>query len=333
MEERMSKHIWNRILISGLVLLLLPISAVACSSQSQVTEEGKAASSGTGTPPIVKPYADFEVGPLTVVRSGVSVGEVATVSTTVTNTGDVAGIYKAVLTVDGKQVDQKDVSVGPKGTERFTFQVSKEAAGSYKLAIGDSTAMLNVYEWPYTIMYDSGVPYGELLSVAGDFGHIVRFTPPAVPFRIQEIDVYAQARARDESDWYNRFVTVRILDSGNNQLWSKDLPWRFFWSETGSFWKEIEVPNVSVNGDFKVEIVTHSDQFGEEIVAWPWSTEVRPAIFLGYDRPKPSPYITTAVVPVGTRSGVCDNMGNLIELPEKYQGLDWLIHVDGDGRL
>jgi len=331
----MSKHIWHRILISGLVLLLIPISAVACSSQPQVTQGGEAASSGAAatTNPIVKTYADFEVGPLTVVRNGVSVGEVATVSTTVTNTGDVLGIYKAVLTVDGKQVDQKDVSVGPNGTEGFSFQVSRKAPGSYKLAIGDSAAILNVYEWPYTIMYDTGVPYGELLSVPGDYGHIVRFTPPAVPFRVQEIDVYVQARGRDESDWDNKFVTMRILDSGNNQLWSKDLPWRFFWNETGSFWKEIDVPNVTVNGDFKVVIVTHSDQFGEEVVAWPWSTEVRPAIFMGYDKPKPSPYITTPVVLVETRSGVCDSMGNLIGLPDKYQGLDWLIHVDGEGRL
>jgi hypothetical protein len=329
----MSKHIWSRILISAFVLLLLPISAVACGTQPQVTEKGPAAPSGSTTPPIVKTYADFTVGPLTVVRNGVSVGEVATVSTTVTNSGDVAGVYKAVFTVDGKQVDQKDVSVGPKGTEGFSFQVSRKAAGSYDLAIGDSVAILNVYEWPYTIMYDTGVPYGELLSVAGDYGHIVNFTPPAVPFRVQEIDVYVQARARDDSDWDNKFVTLRILDSGNNQLWSKDLPWRFFWNETGSFWKEIEVPNVSVNGDFKVVIVTHSDQFGEEIIAWPSSSVVTPAIFMGYDKPKPNPYITKAVTTVETRSGVCDSAGNLIELPDKYKGFDWLIHVDGDGKL
>ena len=330
----MNKHNWYRFLISGLILLVLPISAMACGSQSQVNE---AESPGvvTSANSIPKAYADFEVGSLTVTRDGVSVGEMATISTTVTNTGDVGGIYKAVLTIDGKEADQKDVSVGGKGTETITFQVAKNAPGSYELAIGESAAMLTVYEWPHKIQYDSGNVYG-MLSIAGGLGHIVRFTPPTTPFRIQKIEAYLQTRVADKSDWGNRYVTVRIWDSDRNkQLWSENIKWYAFYREATTFWKEIDVPNVSVDGDFWVELVTQSERSDEEITAWNFSTDVSPvtpAIFLGYDKPEPSPYITAPVAPIETQSGVSD-AGNLIEVPVKYQGIDWLIRVEGDGKL
>lgn len=327
----MKKHNWYSILVAGLILTLLPISAVACGSQTGTPETGDVSSVGT-TDPLPKEYADFEVGPLTVQRSGVSVGETATVSTMVTNTGDVSGTYKAVLLVDGEEADQKEVFVGPKGTEGVTFQVTKNAPGSYKLAIGGSVATLSVYEWPYTIQYDlDDVQQNELLSVSGEYGHIVRFSPPAIPFKVQKITVYGQGRVNQESDWQDKYITMRIWDeSATRQLWSEDFPWHVFWSETGNLWKDFDVPSVSVDGDFYVEIVTHSDQFDDEMVAWPWAGDIRPAIFLGWDRP--SPHIDSPGVPFETRSGISD-MGILIEIPTKYQGLNWLIRVEGSGEL
>jgi hypothetical protein len=326
----MSKHNWYRFLIAGLILLLLPISAMACGPQSQ----GNGAESPgevVPTKPIPKAYADFEVGPLTVMRDGVSIGEVATVSTIVLNTGDVEGIYRAALTVDGKEVDQKDVSVGAKETAVITFQVAEAATGSYKLAIGESTATLNVYEWPYKIQYDLG-DLENLLSIAGDLGHVVRFTPPATPFIVQKIELYVKTRVAEKSDWGDRYFTVRIWNSDKSkQLWSENIKWYAFYSEAATFWKEIDVPNVSVNGDFWVEIVTHSDKLDEEITAWYLGSEVlSSAIFLGYDTP--NPYITDIAMRAETRSGV-SYQGNLIEVPVKYQGIDWLIRVEGDGRL
>ena len=326
----MNKHNWYRFLISVLILLLLPISAVACGSQPQGDE---AESPGEVVPakPITKAYADFELGPLTVMRDGVSVGETATVSTIVINTGDVDGIYKAVLTIDGKEVDQQDVSVGAKGAEVITFQVAEDTTGSYELAIGESTAMLNVYEWPYKIQYDVGNLEG-ILSIAGELGHIVHFTPPTTPFRVEKIELYVKTRVAEKSDWGDRYFTARIWNSDRTkQLWSEDIKWYAFYSEAASFWKEIDVPNVRVDGDFWVEIVTRSDRFDEDITAWYLAPEVlRPAIFVGYDTP--NPYITTLSAPAETRSGV-SYAGKLIEVPVKYQGIDWLMRVEGDGRL
>jgi hypothetical protein len=329
MEECMFKYNRYSILVVGLILLLLPYAVLGCGTQSAPAAVPPNAANTANQ--ITKEYADFVVGPLTASRSGVSVGETSTISTTITNTGGIEGAYSAVLKVNGQEAARKDVPIGPGASQVVTFQVTKDTAGSYELAVGNSKATLNVYQWPYIIQYDLGSATGELLSVAGDNGHIVHFTPPAIPFRVQEIDVYVQAIVANESEWTDKLITIRIWDSGKTrQLWSINLPWRAFWNETGGFWKQVDVPNVSVNGDFYVEMVTHSNQFGEGIIAWPWGSDVRPAIFVGYDRP--NPYIESSVSTTETRSGI-SNMGQPVEAPGKYQGINWLIRVEGDGRL
>lgn len=315
----------------GLVLLLFPMLTIGCASQPQAPGTVSSAGGDSNTNPIAKDFAAFEVGPLTVSRNGVSVDEAATVSTSVKNTGGIQGTYEAVLTIDGKQFAKKDVSINPGGTESVSFQVTKNAPGTYDLAIDNSSAKLYVYKWPYTIQYDLGNTLGESLSLTGDYGYIVHFTPPATPFKIQKIEVYAQAGVNKDSDWYDRFVTVRIWNSDRTkQLWSVELPWRDFWNDVGSFWKEIQVPNVRADGDFYVEIVTHSDQFGGDIGASPWTPLDKPEIFVGYDRP--NPYITSTVSTTETTSGI-SNMGQPVQVPVKYQGLNWLIRVEGDGSL
>jgi len=297
----------------------------------QALTPGTVSSPTPSANPIPKDYAEFEVGGLSVVRSGVSVGETATVSTSIINTGGIEGTYKAILMVNGQQAGQKDVSVGPGASVPVSFQISENEPGTYKLDIGGVPATLDVYTWPYTIKYDLNNVYGESLSLSNDYGHIVHFTPPAVPFKIQKIDVYVQAAVDKDTEWNSRFVTVRIWNSARTeQLWTVNLPWRDFRMDVVSFWKTIDVPNVTAAGDFYVEIVTHSNEFQGEMSAWPWGPEVRPAIFVGYDRP--NPYETKAISSVETRSGISE-MGQLIEVPIKYQGMNWLIRVTGDGSL
>jgi hypothetical protein len=319
------------VLVLGIVLLLFPILAIGCGPQPSVPSAVPSTDGNKGTASIVKEYAAFEVGAPKLSRNGVSVGEAATVSTDVTNTGGIPGTYKAVLTVNGQQADQKDVSIGPGQTQSVSFQVTKSAPGVYQLQIGDSSATLGVYKWPYTIQYDLGNAVGtEAWSLSGDYGHILHFTPPTTPFKIQKIDAYVHGTVNKDSDWYDRFVTVRIWNSDRTQqLWTANLPWRDFWNDVGSFWKTIEVPNVSTNGDFYVEIVTHSDQFGSDIGTAPRS-DAAPAIFVAYDWP--NPYQTSPIPTIVTRSGV-SNMGQPVEVPVKYQGLNWLIRVEGDGSL
>jgi hypothetical protein len=310
---------------------LFPILAAGCGTQSQAPGTVSTSEGANANNPIPKDFAEFEVGPLTVVRNGVGIGEAAIVSTIVTNTGGIQGTYNAVLSIDGKQADQKNVAIGSGATESVSFQVTKNTPGSYKLEIDGSSATLNVYQWPISLQYDLGNAYGESLSLSNDYGHMVHFTPPTTPFKIQSIDTYVQASVINNTDWDNRFVTVRIWNSGRTQqLWSTNLPWRYFRNDVGSFWKTIQVPNVSADGDFYVEIVTHSDQFQGEMAAWPWGPEVRPAIFVGYARP--NPYQGSTVSLTETRSSISE-MGQPVEIQTKYQGLNWLIRVEGDGSL
>ncbi len=315
------------VFVMGVVLLIFPVLAIGCGQQPQIP--GTVSSSG-GTNPIAKEFVEFQVGPLNFSRNGASVGETVTVSTNVKNTGGIAGTYKAILIIDGKLAEQKDVSIGAGQTQPVSFQVTESAPGDYKLEINDLSAVLSVYKWPYTIKYDLGNASIEAWSLSGEYGHIVHFTPPATPFKIQKIDAYVQAVVNKDSEWYSKFVTVRIWNSDRTQqLWSANFPWRDFWNDVGSFWKEIQVPNISTDGDFYVEIVTHSNQFGSDIGAAP-NPDVVPAVFVYYDRP--NPYQTTPVPTTVTRSGV-SIMGQPVEVPVKYQGLNWLIRVEGDGSL
>lgn len=326
----MNNHKWYSFLVAGLILMLLPITVAACGTQSRVPGVGGGSTLPGVSSEVAKNYADFEVGPIIVTRNGVSVDETANVSATVTNSGGVGGVYKAVLLVDGKEVNKKDVSIGPKGSDIVVFQVTKASAGSYKLEIGKSAAVLNVYGWPYKIQYDAGSAYGNSLSVAGDYGHMVHFTPPTVPFKVQKIDFYANALVPKDSDWTDKQITLRIWDSSNKQLWAIDVPWRTVWDETTSLWKQIDVPNVSVDGDFYVEVVTHSGQFSDDIVAPASGPSISPAVFVGIDNP--TPYIDEAVSSRETRSGV-SSMGKYVDVQIKYQGFNWLVRVEGDGSL
>jgi len=316
--------------------VLIFATIVACST-SIPTE--------TQQPASQKP-ASFEVGPITFEPPVVMVGDTVTVTATVSNIGDTTGTYIAALSVDGQEVDTKAISVNPESSQQVSFQLSRTTAGSYNLAIGNSSATVTVYEWqPYTIRYDESEGSMVGIYVSGDNGHIVRFTPPAKPFRIQKIWVRATVRFMFTSDLDTNYCTVRIWDKdGNNQLWSQDIPWRIFGGT-------IEVPDIRVDDDFLVEVVTHStpsvfipeteipkpggDPIGFIDLGAPFGTTrggtIGPLrvvlIFFDY----PQSYISSPSNRPETRSGY-SYMGKLIDPGQgRLKGIQWLIRVEGEG--
>lgn len=338
----MWKRKWYKILFLWLSLLLV-FSPVACSQPSATTEKPPQ----EGQPVSQKP-AEFEVGPITFEPSTVMVGDSITATATVNNIGDVAGIYTAALSVDRQEVDKKDIAIEPRNSQEVSFQLSKATAGSYNLAIGNSSAIMAVYEWsPCTIQYDESDGPLEGIYVSGENGHIVHFTPPANAFRIQKIRVFGTVYIFDNSDYDKNHITVRIWDKeGNNQLWSQDFPWRLFFA--GDYWREIKVPDVRVNDDFQVEVVTHSTPTsvgaggtrapgGDPINIVPlWAMGKRPVQFtimsvvlIGFDYPKSFTYSPTNRPE--TRSGY-SYMGKPIDPGEgRLEGINWLIRVEGEG--
>jgi hypothetical protein len=318
-ESVMRNSKWHKILIP-LFLFLLIVPAAACSQPSTTKDMEQP----------VQP-AEFSVGPVTLAPSTVMVGDVVAVAATVTNTGGVSGTYTAALSIDGQEADKKDIAIGPGGNEQVSFQLTETTAGSYNLAIGSSTTTLIVYDWsPYTIQYDEsqGVPVG--IYIKGEEGHIVHFTPPAKAFKIQKIKMYGTAKVSNTSEFDDNVITVRIWDKeGNNQLWSQDFPWRLFF---GEYWQEVAVPDIRVNDDFLVEIVTHSELASDSDVLKTLEEiggDVRSVVVIGIDYPEA--FADSPLERPETRSGY-SLMGKVIDpVTGMLKGIRWLIRVEGEG--
>jgi len=335
----MQKSKWYKIL-APCVFILLIVPVAAC-SQPSTTEDLEQP---------VQP-AEFSVGPVTLAPSTAMVGDVVTVAATVTNTGDVSGTYTAALSIDGQEADKKDITIEPGGSQQVSFQLTKTTAGSYNLAIGSSSTTLTVYDWsPYTIQYFESQGALAAIYVSGENGHIVHFTPPAKAFRIQKIKIYGTVYILNTSEFDEKYITVRIWDKeGNNQLWSQDFPWRLFMGD--AHWQEIKVPDIRVDDDFNVELVTNSNPMsirdgipvpgGDPIGIYTFGVsgiagrggvkrpDVWSVVVIGFDYPQ-----SNTNAPLNrpeTRSGY-SLMGKLIDPgQDRLKGIRWLIRVEGEG--
>lgn len=314
-------------------------SLVACSQPSATTIES----------PLPKRPAEFEVGPVTFAPATVMVGDSLTVTAAVKNIGDVAGSYEAVFSINGQEVDKKDITIEPGSSKEVSFQFSKTTPGSYKLAISSLSTVLTVYNWsPCTIQYDESDGSVMGIYVSGENGHIVHFTPPAKAFRIRTIRVFGTVNILNTSEFDKKHVTVRIWNKErNSQLWSQDFPWRLFMGVP--CWREIKVLDVRVDDDFYVELVTHSTPTvyipnteipspgGDPInfvqmvtfVGRPPQFDILSVILIGFDYP--TSYISSPLNRPETRSGY-SLMGKLFKPAEgRLEGIRWLIRVDGEG--
>ena len=99
----------------------------------------------SGTLRVVK-AAEFVVSNLVINPPIAEVGEMVTVAADVTNAGEVEGKYSAVLTVDGSQVEAKELVVAPGATETVSFAFTEGATGSYSIKLGDLSGFVVVTE-------------------------------------------------------------------------------------------------------------------------------------------------------------------------------------------
>jgi hypothetical protein len=123
--------------------------------------------------------------------------------------------------------------------------------------------LLTVHDWrPYTIQYDDGKPDAWVgYSAWGSRGIALRFTPPSVPFRVEQIAIFGYGVIqKDFSQWDKREFLLRVWNRDMSQaVWYKHFPWRLFKGAVFGDWVNIDVPNIIVNGDFYVEVVTFSE--------------------------------------------------------------------------
>jgi len=90
------------------------------------------------------PPVTFEVTNLVITPTEVGVGEEATVTANVTNTGEVDGTKAISLKIDGVVEDSEDVTLAAGANQTVTFTVTKDAAGTYEIEVDGQTGNLTV---------------------------------------------------------------------------------------------------------------------------------------------------------------------------------------------
>ncbi|MBM3142640.1 MAG: hypothetical protein FJ005_06300 [Chloroflexi bacterium] len=217
--------------------------------------------------------AQFEVLSLDIIPPTVIAGDTVTVTARVKNTGGSDGIYTATLTVDGAQVETKDITVTPGATETVNFSLARDKAGTYQVAIGELRSSLTVkpklVAKEVELKYDNDKPYEYLVSVDG--GWLVDFLPPVTPFTIQKIRLFGSRGSQE------RTFELEIWDKDHKVLFKEAYPSSKFpigksapGNENlaaGATWVELEVPNIEVADRFYVHIWNGSSFWGTHLGA------------------------------------------------------------------
>lgn len=91
-----------------------------------------------------QPAARFAVWDLRVEPAGTLPLGPVTVSARVTNVGDAAGEYDAVLQIGGAVADTRTTKLRPGESARFSWTVSRDQAGTYPVRVGHATGAFTV---------------------------------------------------------------------------------------------------------------------------------------------------------------------------------------------
>ncbi|KXA98456.1 hypothetical protein AKJ40_04765 [candidate division MSBL1 archaeon SCGC-AAA259M10] len=109
--------------------------------------------------------AQLTVTSLSVTPSSVEIGEEATVTVTIANTGGESGTKSVSLEIDGSSVGTEDVTVPANSTTTATFSVTRETAGTYTLSADGASTALTVTEGPA----EEPIKIGMSASMSGAF--------------------------------------------------------------------------------------------------------------------------------------------------------------------
>lgn len=124
--------------------------------------------------------ASFEVSGLKISPTSADVAEKVTISTTVANTGDLAGSYEVALKINGQLVSFKKVSVAGGASEEVTFTTVQGQAGSYSVSIDGLSGTFTITVLPTSpIVIAPSVPSVQAPEVV--YPAPTAPAPPAVP--------------------------------------------------------------------------------------------------------------------------------------------------------
>ena len=90
----------------------------------------------------------FVTSDLAVVPEEVNIGEEATISVFVANTGNLAGSHEVILKIDNVEVATEDITLAGGASETVTFTISKDTDGTYIVGIDGLAATFEVKPAP-----------------------------------------------------------------------------------------------------------------------------------------------------------------------------------------
>ncbi|MFC1939782.1 hypothetical protein ACFLXO_03735 [Chloroflexota bacterium] len=92
--------------------------------------------------------ATFTVNGLSITPNQVNIGENTTISIIVTNSGDLAGSYEVVLTIDNVIISEREATVEGGNFEKVTFITNRDTAGTYAVDVNGLLGTFTVTESP-----------------------------------------------------------------------------------------------------------------------------------------------------------------------------------------
>jgi len=133
-------------------LLLLAALLVGCQQPSAPTPIPAPAPTLTPAPAPPAPApapapplpAQFEIISLDIEPREVIAEETVTITAKVKNIGGSEGFYTAILTINGVEVDKKDITIAPGTSGVVTFSVIEDKPGTYQVAVGDLSSIFTV---------------------------------------------------------------------------------------------------------------------------------------------------------------------------------------------
>ncbi|UCH50898.1 MAG: hypothetical protein JSV54_07790 [Chloroflexota bacterium] len=243
----MNRYTRSFVIITSLVLLVIPV--VACAKPAP---------------------AQFEIFSLIVTPQEVFAGETVNVSAQVKNIGGSEGTYTVVLSVDGVELERKDIAVLPEATEAVSFTTIKDKAGTYTITVSELTTTLIVkpklVAKEVELKYDDGTAE-EAPKGGVQFGHLVDFLSPGDPFTIRKILVFG---LKLDGESKGKTFDMQIWDKDQKVLYKEAYPADKFplgsiqpWPEMKRVleWVELEVPDIQVSGKFYVYVWTDAPVF------------------------------------------------------------------------
>jgi hypothetical protein len=124
--------------------------------------------------------------------------------------------------------------------------------------------------YPCTTSYDVTADENLELSKPG-WGLATAFHPVNTPFSIKNIKIAGVANYTTGimDDYDNKHIVVNILNDKSEVIWSKYCKWRDLRNIEGTtrlpsaVWRDIAVDNVTVDGDFTVDVLALSHTYNE----------------------------------------------------------------------